>query len=61
MKTAVVIPNRNGQDLLRQCIDSLLNKSLASTIIVVENGSVDESDKILASYGKKIVVLKMFA
>jgi GT2 family glycosyltransferase len=57
-KTAIVIPNWNGQDLLCQCIDSLLAQSLASTIIVVENGSVDESDKILASYGKKIVVLK---
>ncbi|MFZ2513775.1 MAG: glycosyltransferase family 2 protein, partial [Candidatus Saccharimonadales bacterium] len=57
-RPAVIIPNWNGADLLRPCIDSLLAQSMACDIIVVENGSVDESDNILASYGKKIVVLK---
>jgi GT2 family glycosyltransferase len=31
---------------------------MACDIIVVENGSIDESDAILASYGERIVVLK---
>ncbi len=58
LKTATIIPNWNGQDYLTACIDSLLKQTTEHTIIVVENGSVDKSDEILAGYGKKIVVLK---
>jgi GT2 family glycosyltransferase len=57
-RPAIIIPNWNGADLLRPCIDSLLSQSLPCLVIVVENGSTDESDEILASYGKNIVVLK---
>ncbi|MFZ2513776.1 MAG: glycosyltransferase family 2 protein [Candidatus Saccharimonadales bacterium] len=57
-RPAVIIPNWNGADLLRPCIDSLLAQSMACDVIVVENGSVDESDAILETYGEKIVVLK---
>ena len=58
IKTAVVIPNWNGQDVIARCIDSLLEQTIKPTIVVVENGSVDSSDEILASYGSKLVVLK---
>ena len=57
-KTATIIPNWNGQDYLAACIDSLLKQTTEHTIVVVENGSVDKSDEILAGYGNKIVVLK---
>jgi GT2 family glycosyltransferase len=57
-KTATIIPNWNGQDYLQACIDSLLGQTIEHTIVVVENGSVDKSDEILADYGDKIVVLK---
>lgn len=55
MKTVVVIPNWNGEEYLRECIDSLLNQSVKSTIVVVDNGSSDASREILEAYGKKIV------
>ena len=55
MKSAVVIPNWNGADVVAAAIDSLLAQSQTHTIIVVENGSTDSSDDILASYGNKIV------
>lgn len=58
MNIFVVVPNWNGADFLQQCIDSLLAQSQKCNVIVVENGSVDESDNILAGYGKKITVLK---
>jgi GT2 family glycosyltransferase len=58
MKTATIIPNWNGQDYLAACIDSLLKQTIEHTIVVVENGSADASDEILAGYGNKIVVLK---
>lgn len=55
---AVVVPNWNGEDLLKECIDSLLAQSLKNIlIIVVENGSIDSSMTILNSYKKRIVVL----
>lgn len=43
MKTTVVIPNYNGRNYLRDCLTSLLEGSVVPTIIVVDNGSDDES------------------
>lgn len=45
MKNSVycVIPNWNGKALLKACLDSLLGQSLQPIIIVVDNGSTDES------------------
>jgi GT2 family glycosyltransferase len=57
-KIFVVVPNWNGEDFLGACIDSLLTQKQACSIVVVENGSVDSSDEILAGYGDKITVLK---
>jgi GT2 family glycosyltransferase len=47
--TAVVIPNWNGLASLGDCIDSLLKQTLKTTIIVVENGSIDGSLEFLKS------------
>ena len=58
IKIAVVIPNWNGEDLLADCLDALLLQTIKCNIIVVENGSVDASDEILAGYGNKLTVLK---
>lgn len=58
LSVSVVVPNWNGEDFLQQCIDSLIVQTQNVSIIVVENGSTDDSDKILAKYGKKITVLK---
>ena len=38
---SVVIPNYNGSDYLRACLDSVLAGSLVPKIIVVDNGSSD--------------------
>jgi GT2 family glycosyltransferase len=58
-KVAIIIPNWNGEDFLKRCIDSLLGQTgVNATIIVVDNGSVDKSLDILESYGKKITTLK---
>ena len=58
MSIYIVIPNWNGAEFLRPCLDSLLAQTIKCNIIVVENGSTDESDTILATYGNKITVLK---
>lgn len=43
----VVIPNWNGADRIRACLDSLKLQSQPHEVIVVENGSVDNSAEII--------------
>lgn len=49
MKTrvAVVIPNWNGADYIRECLNSLQNQTLKPHICVVDNGSTDTSVEII--------------
>jgi len=57
-RVAIVVPNWNGADLLRTCIDSLLAQTYRNmSIIIVENGSIDSSLEILKNYDNKITVL----
>src|SRR3990167_4648145 len=58
-RVSVVIPNWNGAKFLRVCLDSLHKQSLKADIIVVDNGSVDESLELLShSYPEvKVVAL----
>jgi GT2 family glycosyltransferase len=43
----VVIPNWNGADFIRDCLGALAKQTLAHQVIVVENGSTDDSAKII--------------
>jgi GT2 family glycosyltransferase len=54
---AVVVPNWNGADSLGACLDSLLQQSLPARVIVVDNGSVDGSLKLLEKYTDIEVIL----
>ena len=54
---AVVVPNWNGADSLKACLDSLLAQSVAVRVIVVENGSTDGSVKLLEKYSNIEVIL----
>lgn len=47
LKVSVVIPSWNGADGLRACLDSIIAQSLTPHIIVVDNGSVDNSVDII--------------
>lgn len=57
-KIAVVIPNWNGEDYIEACLASLESQSLKPHIIVVENGSIDSSIKIIESKFKDVELLK---
>lgn len=57
-KLAVVIPNWNGEDIISQCLDSLFAQSVACTIIVVDNGSIDESATIISKKYPDVILLK---
>ncbi|HEX6258191.1 MAG TPA: glycosyltransferase family 2 protein [Candidatus Saccharimonadales bacterium] len=53
-RVVVAIPNWNGAAELTACLDSLLAQSYRElTIVVVDNGSIDESRQIIERYAKK--------
>jgi len=55
---SVVIPVYNGQRYLRQTIDSVLAQTYpAIEVIVVNDGSTDDSAEIIASYGSRLVAI----
>jgi glycosyltransferase involved in cell wall biosynthesis len=52
---SVVIPTYNYAGYLRESIDSALNQTCEPIeVIVVDDGSVDETPEVLASYGNRI-------
>lgn len=57
---SVLINNYNYARFLREAIDSALNQTYRNTeVIVVDDGSTDDSSEIIASYGDRIIpVLK---
>lgn len=55
---AVIIPNWNGADYISACLKSLKNQSLKPHIIVVDNGSHDESVDIIKNKFSKVELLE---
>ena len=56
---SVIIPCYNAAPWLSECIDSALTQSHPpKEIIVVDDGSTDESAKIASGYGDRIVLLR---
>src|SRR5947209_20251269 len=52
---SVVMPVYNGDPFLRQSLDSILAQSYPDfEVIVVDDGSTDDTPQILASYGSRI-------
>lgn len=57
---AVVIPTYNRANYLPRCIDSVLNQTvLPKEIIVVDDGSTDTTNKILAPYNDSIKLMTL--
>ncbi|MBP2668207.1 MAG: glycosyl transferase, family 2 [Deltaproteobacteria bacterium] len=58
---SVVVLNWNGRNLLRDCLDSVLQQQDGSLeVIVVDNGSTDGSvDFVRESYGERIRLLEL--
>jgi GT2 family glycosyltransferase len=46
-RVLVVVPNWNGADELRACLDSVQNQTLKNHLVVVDNGSIDTSVAIV--------------
>lgn len=55
---SIVINNYNYAAYLRECIDSALQQTWANLeVVVVDDGSVDDSRSIIESYGSRIVAI----
>jgi peptidoglycan-N-acetylglucosamine deacetylase len=58
MKISILIPCWNEEKSVRSCVESCLNQSRKfDQILVVNDGSTDNTLKILKSFGKKITVI----
>ena len=54
-KVSIIIPVYNGQDYVREAIDSALAQTYDNCeVIVVNDGSTDASEEIILSYGSKV-------
>jgi len=56
-KVSVVVPNLNGADHLLACLDSLTHQSLKPHIVVVDNGSSDDSIELLVKKYPSVEVI----
>lgn len=58
MKVAVVIPNWNGADMIVASIKTLQQQSYDHTLIVVDNGSIDNSVALIEESFPGTIILK---
>ena len=61
IRQSIIIPVYNQDPLTKQCLDTLLGASYraaAPEIIVVDDGSVEETGRMLADYGDRIRVVR---
>jgi len=56
---SIIIPTHNRAGFLAQAIDSVLAQTYTNfELIVVDDGSTDETQSLLASYGKALICLR---
>ena len=59
-KISIVVPVYNASSCLKKCLDSFINQSLKDIeIIMVNDGSTDDSEKIILNYQKKDKRIKL--
>ncbi len=59
MKISVVIPAYNAEQMIARAIDSVLAQTRpADEIIVVDDGSTDNTAKVIKSYGDKVMLIQ---
>ncbi|MGQ9669124.1 glycosyltransferase family 2 protein [Desulfosoma sp.] len=57
---SVIIPTRNRAAMVRQAVESALaQKSVSLELIVVDDGSQDDTPSLLASYGEAVLRLRL--
>jgi GT2 family glycosyltransferase len=62
MKIGIIIINYNGKELVKNCLNSIINSNLSGLekdVIVVDNGSNDGSVELLEKKYKNIILIKL--
>lgn len=60
-KVSVIVPVYNVYDYLGKCLDSLVNQTLKELeIVIVNDGTPDNSDELIKKYSKKYKNIKYF-
>src|SRR6266446_7065204 len=58
MRVSIVIVNHNYARFLKQAIESALAQTYADTeVIVIDDGSTDDSSEVIRSYGNLIIAV----
>ncbi len=59
-KVSIIIPAKNAQNTIQKCLDSILNLNYKNfEVIVVNDGSIDDTEKILKTYNNiKVITTK---
>jgi glycosyltransferase involved in cell wall biosynthesis len=58
-RISVIIPNYNRADLVGETIENMLRQSLApAEVIVVDDGSTDNSVKVIRSFGDRVKLIE---
>ena len=61
-KVSIIVPVHNSSSTLKRCVDSLLNQTHRDTeVILIENGSEDDSLQICEDYGAKDARVKVLS
>lgn len=61
IKISIIVPVYNTEKYLRKCLDSLVNQTLKSMeVIVVNDGSTDNSQQIIQEYAHQFPSIKSF-
>ena len=60
MKISIIIPIYNGSSLVLRCLDSVFsqNGSFDLEVIIIDDGSSDNSLELLSSYSRPLTILK---
>ena len=52
---SIIVPVFNGEDYLRESLDSILAQTYSRTeILVIDDASTDRTPEIIASYGSRV-------
>lgn len=61
MKVSIIIPVYNSSKYLKKCLDSVFNQTYKNIeVVIINDGSTDDSEKIIKDYMKKYKNIKYF-